>query len=213
MAEAVVRLHPAPVRRATVIGTSGDPGRLQRAAIALARAPLELEGLDVRWSRESGGAVLARAAGAAPEERLPRMASVMDEAGLATAAAQDEQEWDRQRQGQRAAPGETVVRISAVRSDLARVIEASREVGAQVVGRAGLGLFWMRVGAGTDSRTIEGIRRALAPRPCVVLDAPEELRREIDVWGPVEGMDLVRRLKERFDPNGACNPGIFVGGL
>jgi glycolate oxidase FAD binding subunit len=33
------------------------------------------------------------------------------------------------------------------------------------------------------------------------------------VWGPVEGMDLMRRLKERFDPNRTCNPGVFVGGL
>src|SRR5919197_5464623 len=125
----------------------------------------------------------------------------MKDAGLAAAEGDDEQEWDRQRRGQRAGPGETVVRVSAVRSELARVIEAARDVGAEVVGRAGLGLFWMKLAPpDTGARTIATIRRALAPRPCVVLDAPEELRREIDVWGPVEGMDLMRRLKERFDP-------------
>jgi glycolate oxidase FAD binding subunit len=47
-----------------------------------------------------------------------------------------------------------------------------------------------------------------------VLDAPSDVREKVDVWGE-EGsaVPLMRRVKERFDPNNVCNPGIFVGGI
>jgi FAD/FMN-containing dehydrogenase len=54
-----------------------------------------------------------------------------------------------------------------------------------------------------------------------VLDAPEDVRAEIDPWGFDEGgggagaaaIELMRRAKARFDPNGVCSPGVFVGGI
>ncbi|HEX2148698.1 MAG TPA: hypothetical protein VHI31_00780, partial [Actinomycetota bacterium] len=63
--------------------------------------------------------------------------------------------------------------------------------------------------------SIEELRSLLAPRPMVVLDAPADLRQEIDVWGgqPEPLLALMRRVKERFDPAGVCNRGIFVGGI
>ena len=213
--EVAVRLHPAPARRATAIGESDDPRALQRAAIAVSRAPLELEALDVRWAGDHG-ALLARAAGVAPDERLAAATALMEETGPLRMAAPDEgedqeREWARQRDGQRADATGIVVRVSAVRSELARVVNAARMVNGEVVSRAGLGLFWIRTGAGSNQDVIEDLRRALAPRPCVVLDAPEEVRRRIDAWGPVEGLNLMRRIKERFDPWGTCNPGVYVG--
>ncbi|MFQ5840359.1 MAG: FAD-binding oxidoreductase [Candidatus Methylomirabilales bacterium] len=47
----------------------------------------------------------------------------------------------------------------------------------------------------------------------VVLDAPVEAKRDIDVWGPVKGLRLMRQLKEQFDPLRILNPGRFVGGI
>ena len=29
----------------------------------------------------------------------------------------------------------------------------------------------------------------------------------------VNGLDLMRRVKARFDPTGTCNPGVFAGGI
>jgi glycolate oxidase FAD binding subunit len=47
-----------------------------------------------------------------------------------------------------------------------------------------------------------------------VLDAPDEVRNKIDVWGhDPSALALMRRLKGRFDPAGVCNPGLFVGGI
>ena len=49
----------------------------------------------------------------------------------------------------------------------------------------------------------------------VVLDAPVALRGSLDPWNAGEGaeIELMRRIKRRFDPAGACNPGVFVGGI
>jgi glycolate oxidase FAD binding subunit len=47
----------------------------------------------------------------------------------------------------------------------------------------------------------------------VVLDAPGEVKDKVEVWGDAEGVPLMRRVKERFDPSRVCNPGIFVGGI
>jgi glycolate oxidase FAD binding subunit len=54
----------------------------------------------------------------------------------------------------------------------------------------------------------------LAPAPCVVLDAPAEVRAALDPWGGETGpVDLMRKVKERFDPAGICAPGLFLGGI
>jgi glycolate oxidase FAD binding subunit len=49
----------------------------------------------------------------------------------------------------------------------------------------------------------------------VVLDAPEAVREAIDPWGEADPgqLALMRRVKERFDPHGTCNRGLFVGGI
>jgi len=47
----------------------------------------------------------------------------------------------------------------------------------------------------------------------VVLDADPETQQMLDVWGPVKGLDLMRRVKDQFDPDRVLSPGRFVGGI
>src|SRR5439155_874680 len=47
----------------------------------------------------------------------------------------------------------------------------------------------------------------------VVVDAPEEIKRSVDVWGPVDGVRVMHRVKERFDPDARLNRGRFVDGI
>ena len=50
-------------------------------------------------------------------------------------------------------------------------------------------------------------------RSVVVLDAPPHVKAAVNVWGPVAGLDLMRAVKSRFDPQRRLAPGRFVGGI
>jgi glycolate oxidase FAD binding subunit len=47
----------------------------------------------------------------------------------------------------------------------------------------------------------------------VVVDGPPEVKQAVDVWGPVAAVDLMRRVKDQFDPDHRLSPGRFVGGI
>ena len=213
--EVVMRLHPRPPGKVTAVGVSDDADALGAAALAVAHSPFGPECLDVSWDRGQGE-VMARFVGAAPEAGAKAVVKLMAEAGLdARLAEDDDDRWARQRARQRSANG-AVVRVSGLASELPKVLRSAGEVGASLVGRAGLGLSWMTLGTGDVpelAANIEEVRRRLQPFPCVVLDAPAQVREKVDVWGDDGAAPLMRRVKARFDGAGVCNPGIFVGGI
>jgi glycolate oxidase FAD binding subunit len=204
-----VRLHPLPEATATARFASDDPDRLGAIAADLAHKPLELDALDVAYAGGQG-AILARFAGTTAVERARGAAGTE---GDGEVVEDDERLWEEQRAGQRSAEG-TVVRVSALPTELPDVLRAADETGAKVVGRAGAGLFYLSL-PGSAREEVELLRAELSPAACVVLDAPAELRAAIDPWGVPDGpeLGLARRVKERFDPARVCNPGIFIGGI
>jgi glycolate oxidase FAD binding subunit len=207
-----VRLHTLPVERATALGASSDPDVLAEAARRLGAAPLELEALDVAWRAGRGG-ILARAGGAEAARRAQRIAALMRETSLERVEVSDDDEglWARQRAGQRSQAG-ALVRVAAAPSALAQVLRSAEACAGTVVGRAALGLSYVEA----DPEAVATLRERLpAGSVSVVLDAPVHTRAAIDPWGTNEGpaLALMRRIKERFDPAHACNPGLFVGSI
>ena len=65
------------------------------------------------------------------------------------------------------------------------------------------------------ARLVEGLRARAASYggSVVVLDAPADVKAAVDVWGPVPGLELMRAVKDRFDPQRRLAPGRFVGGI
>jgi glycolate oxidase FAD binding subunit len=244
IAEVTVRLHPKPARTATVVARSANPAQLAAAAAAVAHAPLEADCLDLWWdasattnaappgtgSSSAAGAVLVRFGSADPQPRADEAAALLRKVGglEIDIDADDESCWEAQRGAQR---GDVVVKVSALPSALPAAMEATQALGGTLVARAGLGLAWIQLPATValdrnDSgparqsevsdavAAIEELRRRLAPAPCVVLDAPADVRAALDPWGGETGpVDLMRKVKERFDPAGVCAPGLFVGGI
>jgi len=196
--ELSVRLHPRPPATATALGRSSDPDELARGASALSHAPLEQLGLDVLW--ESGsGLVLSRFGGAAPRPQAEAAARLLAEAGLDTELdEEDEPRWLAQRERQRSPEG-LAVRVSALQTDLADLLRVAARHGATLVGRAGLGLSWLRLGEGDAAALVEELR---ARHVAVVLDRPAGL--DLEARGPLDpgAAALMRRVKERFDPEG-----------
>jgi glycolate oxidase FAD binding subunit len=197
-----VRLHPRHDCTATARGAATDADALAAAAVALAAFPAEFEALDVAWRGGRGG-ILARCAGPEAARRAQRTAKQMSERGLeqVDVTADDEPLWERQRAGQRSRD-RALVRVAAAPSGLADVLRAADACGGTLVGRVALGSSFIELDPGAVSQLRERL-------------APAHVRAEDDPWGPVQpaALELMRRIKERFDPSGTCNPGLFVGGI
>ena len=210
-----VRLHPRPEQTATAWGSSADTDALAGAVAALARLPLEADCLDVAW-RDGEGRVLVRFGGAAAERQASAVVDRLRAAGLedVRATADDDALWVAQRDGQRSAGG-AVLKVSGRPADLAAVLGAAREAGASVVGRAALGLSWLTLEGEDLAARVRAVRAALAPRACTLLDAPDAVRAACRPWpDPDAGaLEVMRRVKERFDPARIFHPGAYVGGI
>jgi glycolate oxidase FAD binding subunit len=211
IAEVAVRLHPMPLRTATLAGSSADPQRIADAALALAHRPLEATCLDVSWV-DGAGRVLVRFGGHTAEERAhaaePLLAG-LDDVGV---AVDDDGIWAAQRAHQRSADG-VVLKVSGRPADIPAVVGVARDTGATAVGRAGLGLFWLAGPASAE--WVAGVRATLSPRACSIVDGAARLPAGVDVWpAPDPGaLAVMRRVKARFDPARVFRPGTFVGGI
>ncbi len=207
-----VRLHPLQETSVTALGAASDAAVLSAAALALSRAPLEFEALDVAWKAGRGG-LLARCAGREATRRAHRAARLMREAGLTEVDVTDEdgQLWERQRAGQRSEE-QALVRVAAMPTELGVVIGAADICDGTLVGRAALGASFVEVAPDAVGRLRGALPRAAR---AVLLDAPAPLRAGGESWGaqPGPGLELMRRVKARFDPAQTCNPGLFVGGI
>jgi glycolate oxidase FAD binding subunit len=196
--EVAVRLHPLPPETATAVGHASSPGLLAGGAAALTHARLEQLGLDVRWAGNAG-MVLARFGGATARQQAEAAEALLRAAGLdVELAVEDESLWQAQRDAQRS-PAGLVVRVSALQTDLERLAEVAERFGATLVGRAGLGLFWLRLDEGDFAGLLASLRPGFVS---AVLDRPAGMAFE-----PPEPRDsgaalLAGRVKERFDPEG-----------
>jgi len=89
-----------------------------------------------------------------------------------------------------------------------------------VRGSAGAGVVHASLPGATPPADVERILRAVRTAiggvergSCVVLAAPEPVLRAVDRWGPVPGLELMRRVKAQFDPYHRMAAGRFVGGI
>jgi glycolate oxidase FAD binding subunit len=88
--------------------------------------------------------------------------------------------------------------------------------GTAVAAHAATGVSYAAVPAGQAVDALPRLRAAIAEHDgsAVVLRAPDSVRNSLDHWGPVgDSLDLMRRVKEQFDPRRLLAPGRFVGGI
>jgi glycolate oxidase FAD binding subunit len=118
------------------------------------------------------------------------------------------------------AAGGTGLAVACTVPGVAAALSTLRAGGHRADARGSAGSGIVEVGLpdlGVDELT--GVLRALraAVRPydgsVVVRQAAPQVKAEVDVWGPVPALELMRRVKQRFDPAGTLSPGRFVGGL
>jgi glycolate oxidase FAD binding subunit len=125
----------------------------------------------------------------------------------------------------------SVLKVSVLLTKLAEVVRVGEEVAAQqglglgVVSEAGSGIvrYYFTAGSGSPERFPQGVAEAVnrlrafageAEGNLVVLEAPLDVKKRVDVWGLAEkALPLMQRPKAEFDPQRILNPGRFVGGI
>ena len=206
---------PAPAARGDRDRARAAPTtrtRWPRAAAALAHAPLEPEALDVAWEAGAGARARPLRRRRAPEPRREAPRELLARPASRPSWSRTTTSVGAPARGAASADG-AVVRVSGAAGRARRRAARAGEHGAarwSAARRSG--------SAGSRSRRdrAEARRRrcaALAPAPCVVLDAPEEVRAAIDPWG------VARRGAARADaprqgalrPDRAVQPRRFVG--
>lgn len=193
--EAVFRLHPRPeVQRWVTV----EPDDLPRAAHAV------IHSQAVPWAVEVDGSTLSVLLGGHPagvDARVRTVQSLIGGSVSDTAPAWwGSYPWR---------PGEIGLKVTFALSGLGEVLAAA---GPRVRGSAGVGVLYAVADHPDDVDRL----RAVAARhggTVVVIEAPDEVKQVVDVWGPVPALDLMRRVKQQFDPERLLSPGRFVGGI
>ncbi|NHN54216.1 FAD-binding oxidoreductase [Calidifontibacter sp. DB0510] len=107
------------------------------------------------------------------------------------------------------------LKLTSKLSAVAEVTQAAVDLGFSVRGSAGAGILHAAADNIDLPHALARLREATAAAggAAVVLDAPTDLKRTVDVWGPVGGLEIMRRVKDQFDPDHRLSPGRFVGGI
>jgi glycolate oxidase FAD binding subunit len=199
-------------KTATALGSSGDAEMVCEAARAVGSARADVDALDVAW-RSGRGGLLVQVSGEDLNARAADICRTLQESGMEDVAVMvdDAELWARQRAGQRSAQ-RAVLRLHARPGQLEAVLRLSDELDATVVGRAALGVSYFTL----DVNRIPAARAGMpSGASAIVLDLPAGARGAIDPWGDLADaeLELMRAIKQRFDPAGICNPGVFVGNI
>ena len=232
--EATLRLHPVPTASGSWLFAFGSCDAAAAFVATVLASTLEPERLT--WLN---GAALARAghpdAEVAVAASIGSVAEAVEAQGAALAAMASSS-------GGRASAladgfwaglgtvlaGPIVLKLTSELSRLAfwagelQQACARRTLAPAMVGEGGNGVLRAAV-AGSVSppdfarEIVSPLRERLVAEggSLVIERAPVELKRAVDVWGPVPepALAVMKRLKTEFDPRGTLNPGRFVGGL
>ncbi|HET6818569.1 MAG TPA: FAD-binding oxidoreductase [Mycobacteriales bacterium] len=206
IAECTFRLHPvAPARRVVSLDVA-DPGPLVGAVL---RSPLEPAALE--WDGERLHALFETVEGAAESQARDLLSLAgRGEVGDALPEAFGSRPWR---------DGDVALKVTHRLSSLSPVVDVVRRrlPGCRLVAHAGSGVIHAAVAAdATDvAASVDELRREVGPHDgsVLVLDAPPDVKAGIDVWGPVRGLEVMRRVKAQFDPDARMSPGRFVGGI
>jgi glycolate oxidase FAD binding subunit len=118
-------------------------------------------------------------------------------------------------------PGGVVCRVGgplARWADVVQALDASRDIAGpvEILVHAGVGLLYCACGAESGMPLADALGRAAAQMGgyAVVESAPPAVKARLPVWGASPGgLDLMRRLREKFDPRGIMIPGRLGWGL
>lgn len=217
--QAIFRLHPVPARSYVVSRTVTDPEDAARAAHELLSSQTVASAVEVDWPSEGPATVSALLEGT-DEGVTERTRAV---AGIADTVPSDgalPPWWGSYPFG----PDDVGLKLTCAISGLGELLATARSAAAQqglpiALRGSAAGVLHAGLPGDASSEAVGAVVAALRERApsydgsVVVLTAPAATRDTLDLWGPVPGLTLMRRLKNELDPAHRLAPGRFVGGI
>lgn len=212
--EVTVRLHPVPPASHWV-GGPVPADRLAAVLASLVASQLVPHAVEVHASPGADPVVVALVSGTEAGASA-RAQALLPEIGDGATVADSPPEWWGRLPEQDGRP--VLLKSTARLSGIPALVEVATAHGATVTGSAGTGVLWAALPASAPEEVVaavEAVRRTSVGLggSTVVLDADPQVKAAVDTWGPVPAVDVMRRVKDEFDPARNLAPGRFVGGL
>jgi glycolate oxidase FAD binding subunit len=206
LADVTFRLHSLPNASVAVQTQVPSIDDIERVMAAYRASFLEPSAIELQLS-------LPAASGTITALFEGETATAESHATAAIRLVGDSQLVDRVDPGHPWAGDELGLRIAFPSAALGAVLRACDFGPVAVIARAGIGV--LELGPVGEAGLIAQLRDAVAPlgATVVVVSAPPSVKADIDVWGPVGGLSLMRSIKDQFDPGHRLAPGRFVGGI
>jgi glycolate oxidase FAD binding subunit len=217
----VVRLYPQPRARRWLRSSYADVPMAAAAARRVIGSQLAPTAVEIRRDAGADGAdvlVLVEGTEKGVDERSAQTGELLG-SQVAPVETQDGDALG----ALNAATDDTLVKVAVTIPGVEGVVRAAQDaeqrhgVACRVQGSAGAGVLHVVLPADCPAvgvaGTVDDLRRAAVGGSAVVLQAPPDVRRLVDLWGPVNGLALMRRVKDEFDPDHRFAPGRFVGGI
>jgi glycolate oxidase FAD binding subunit len=239
--EAVFRLHPLPAATAFVTDDVYGAAAVAQAVAAAAGSDLAPSAVEIDRPARGGPVRVGVLLEGDPDGVAERAGQMRGTLGAGSVASRIEPPWWGAAPGGTGPgggrQGGTLIRIAFWAAALCGVLEAiDAAAGAAgldpaIAGSAAAGVLHASVRPdappGAVAAFLGGLREAMARgKPgaaagegpptrgsAVVLHAPDDVRELVDLWGPVPGLDLMRAVKDQFDPGHLMSPGRFAGGI
>jgi glycolate oxidase FAD binding subunit len=238
VAEVIFRLHPLPAAAAVVTVQVETPEQAGRAVQRLLRSALEPSAVELvvdEWGWPGRLTVVFEGIQPGVEAQAEAAVGLLGQVGEAAVAGPGATDAALSQLGARPfEKAELALKAACPPAELPAVLNDLRDGPQRWIGglsthaHAATGVLWLASGAREGElqadapflpRLVQWItqaRQSLVARggSLVVVKAPLHLRREVDAWGPAgDAVGLMRRVKERFDPDRRMSPGRFVGGI
>jgi glycolate oxidase FAD binding subunit len=229
ISQVTFRLYPLPEASETIVLT-GEANAIATATQTILMSSLTPTAADIlapasvnllEIGREMGLILRFQSIAESIKEQLAQVESVARQLGLKTSLYRDRDEiylWQRLQQAiQIPCSNDSVTcKIGVIPNKAVKILEqCDRLTSEQVLGTinisSGLGKLQFLT---PDTNSIQKMRSLLQDNRgfLTLLEAPISVKQNIEPWGYTgNALDIMRRLKEKFDPNNMFSPGCFVG--
>jgi len=212
--QATFRLHPLPARTAYVTAACAAAVDVCRVIEAVMRSPASPVAAEIDWPSANHPVQVSVALEGDPAGVAERSVELAGLLGLGAAASVGDDPPPWWGAGPAAQPDGTVLQIAFWPGELGVVLAEIRAAAAAAALDLAEFVTLLRIALGQGGRAPAGPGDGQPARAsAIVLHAPPEVVRLVDIFGPVPSLALMRAIKNRFDPARTMAPGRFAGGI